>query len=226
MRSVATGAACGHGAGLENARARMRLEARDETAAGVVQLRPPGKVIISKVEDVGGAGLDRHRLGHAHVVDARRRDRDIGRDGAVGIEVDVQLHERAVRLVVGPGARHVGQADAGRIDEVDGLARARRRPRLALRGEHGEQIGKQLRGPLGIGVGERRAGRRRGTEMIETLLVARHGLLDLAQALGARELRIDQRDELALGRQPTHARVGAMLSTSRSNRSQGTNCKS
>jgi hypothetical protein len=150
-------------------------------------------------------------VGHADVVDARRRDGEIGRDGAVGVEVDVQLHQRAVRLIVGPGTRHVGQTDAARIDEVDGLARGTAQTGAGLRGEHGEQVGKQLCRALGVGVGQRRAGRCRGAEMIEPVLMAGHGLLDLPQALGARKLRIDERNQLAPRRQSAHARVGAVL---------------
>ena len=200
-----------HGTGLQNARAGMRLAPRDDSAAGLVQPRPPGKVIISKVEDIGGAGLDWQRVGHADVVHARRSDGEVRRNPAVCVEVDMQLHQRAVRCIVGPGARDLGDTDTRGIDEVDRFARGPAQARARLCGEDCEQIGEQLCWPLGIGVGERRAGRHACAEVIEPPAMARQRLLDIAQALGARELRVKKRDQLAFRGQPAHAGVRSVM---------------
>ena len=47
---------------------RVGLEAGDDAAAGGVELGPPAIIVIAKVENVGGAGLDRHGLGGRDVV--------------------------------------------------------------------------------------------------------------------------------------------------------------
>src|ERR1700722_483189 len=46
----------GHGFGL--AQRRVGLEAGHQTAARAVELRPPGEVVVTEVEDIGGARVD------------------------------------------------------------------------------------------------------------------------------------------------------------------------
>ena len=58
------------GSSLDQVERRVGLEAGDDPAAGGVELGPPGVIVVAEVEDVGGAGLDRHLLGGGDVVDA------------------------------------------------------------------------------------------------------------------------------------------------------------
>ena len=69
----------------------VALDPGDDPAAGRVQVRPPAVIVVAEIEDVGGAGLDRHRLGGRQVGDAGRRHRGVDRLAGVGIKDDVSL---------------------------------------------------------------------------------------------------------------------------------------
>jgi hypothetical protein len=78
-------------------------------------------------------------------------------------------------------------------------------PRLCH--QMGKQGAKHLARPRGVGVGQRRARRRPCAKMVQPVRMARQTRFDLAQALRARQLPIQQRDELTFRRQPAHPRI-------------------
>lgn len=80
-----------------------------------------------------------------------------------------------------------------------------------LAGHVGEEIGKQAAGPVGIGIGQRRARDAAPAEVIEPGGVAPQSRLDLAQAHRSRKLREQQRQELALAGQAAHTPVALVL---------------
>jgi hypothetical protein len=84
-------AALGHRQFLDHRQRGIGFEASDDPALCGVELGPPGIVVIAQIENVGGAGRDRHRLGGGDVVDPRRGDRGIDRPVGVGIVNDMQL---------------------------------------------------------------------------------------------------------------------------------------
>ena len=79
---------------------------------------------------------------------------------------------------------------------------------MRLLHHRGEQLAEHRARPQRIGIGQGRARHRMGAEMIKAHGMALQPALDLTQARGARELRIKQRRELALRRQPAHPRIG------------------
>ena len=72
MRSERTGEPAATRQFVQDGERRVLLEAGDDAAAGLVELRPPAIIVVAEVEDIGGARLDRHRLGGGDVVDAGR----------------------------------------------------------------------------------------------------------------------------------------------------------
>ena len=110
----------GHGFGRMER--RIFLEPRHDTAAGIVQRRPPAIIVIAEVEDIGGAGLDRHRLGRGDVVDIGLGDHVIDRTAQVGIIDDMRLGAADLGgkpRPIGPDAR---QMQAGRVDQAHRIA--------------------------------------------------------------------------------------------------------
>lgn len=76
----------------------------------------------------------------------------------------------------------------GGVDDPYCVVHLRARPPAGCLRHMGEQVGKQPPGPLGIGIGQRRAGGQLGADMIEPAPVAAHRRLDLAQADRAGQL--------------------------------------
>src|SRR3981189_1890710 len=74
-----------------------------------------------------------------------------------------------------------------------------------------KQLAEHLPWPHCIGIRQRRSLHRSRPDMIKPRLVALHTAHDLAQARRAAELPVQQRDELALGRQLAHQLVGPVL---------------
>jgi hypothetical protein len=82
---------------------------------------------------------------------------------------------------------------------------------MGLRHHDGEQLGKDGRRAKGIGVGQRRALRGDGAQVIEPAFVALHRRHDVTQARGPGELPMQKGHELALGRQGAHVPIAAVL---------------
>ena len=72
MRSERMSPPSGTGSSSITSSGVLHLEAGDDPAAGGVELGPPGIIVVAEVEDIGGARLDRHLLGHGDVVDVGR----------------------------------------------------------------------------------------------------------------------------------------------------------
>ena len=82
---------------------------------------------------------------------------------------------------------------------------------MGARHHRRKQFGKQRARAQRVGVGQRRAPRRRGPEVVKTALVALQSRRDLAQAHGPLQLAIEQGNKLAFGAQSPHPPVRFML---------------
>ena len=127
------------------------------------------------------------------------------------IEHNVQLGTAAVGRVAGPALRLQGQAEAGGVDQADSLARGSAQPWMSLREQYFKQPAEHLGRPLRVGIGERGALGCGGPQVIQARVLAGHRRLDLAQARSARQLRVQQSDQLALAAELAHAPVRAVL---------------
>lgn len=78
---------------------------------------------------------------------------------------------------------------------------------MGLPQQHLEQLDKNIGRAPPVGVGQRRALRRLDAWMIKPVRVALERRLDLTQAARARQLRVNERHELALRRQRAHVLV-------------------
>ena len=144
---------------------------------------------------------------------------------ASGSSTTCSLAPQPRSLVAGPALRLRRQADAGGVDQAHRVARGSAQARMGLREQRLEQPAEYVGGPLRVGIGERGALGRRRTEMIEPRLLARQRRLHLAQARSTRQLRMEQRDELALAAQLAHAPVRAVLVHKRFEAVHGMNCR-
>ena len=202
--------ACGHRQLGDASERRVGLEAGYDAAASSVHLRPPAVIDVAQVKDVRRTGLDRHYLGGGDVIDLGCGHRRIDRPVDVGIVDHMQLGAAGLGREPCPLGRSATQPHAGGIDQIGGLRQRPAQTTMRPPGQPGEQIGKDRRRPQGIGVGQRRPPGRLGTQVIKPQRVAVQPGLDLAQARCARKLRIQKRDQLTLGRQPPHPRVGTV----------------
>ena len=64
---------------------RAGAESGDDAASGGIELGPPSVVIIAKIKDIAGTGLDGHILGGGDVVDVGRCDRRVDRPVGAGV---------------------------------------------------------------------------------------------------------------------------------------------
>jgi hypothetical protein len=103
------------------------------------------------------------------------------------------------------------EPEAGRIDQIGGFGQLAAQRPMGARHHRRKQFGKQRARAQRVGVGQRRAPRRRGPEVVKTALVALQSRRDLAQAHGPLQLAIEQGNKLAFGAQSPHPPVRFML---------------
>ena len=116
--------------------------ARDEEDAGVAQILTPAIVAVALVEDQDGALREGELAGAHHVVDAALGHHGEGRQQAVVIKPEMQLHRRLAERVMRPGKQAQRQVDERTVEGVELVLEAEavaRRLALAARVELGEQ---------------------------------------------------------------------------------------
>ena len=190
---------------------RVALETRDDPAIGVMELGPPGVVVIAQIEHIGRASDDRHLFGGGDVVDVGGRDGVIDRAAQIGVIDDMGLGAADIGRKARPLRANAGQRQAGRVDEMHDLAHFAAQSGRRHAEHPFEQAGEYLRAAAAIGVGEGGAAHALGADVIEPALVARHRRFDVAQRGGAGELRKQQRDQLIAGRELAHQFVAPVL---------------
>jgi hypothetical protein len=109
------------------------FEPGGDAALRAIELGPPGIVVIAQIKDVGGAGLDRHRLGGGDVVDPRRGDRGPDQPIRVGIVDDMQFGAAHALGKPPPIVAAGGQLELGCIDQIGGLGQAAAQSAMRLR---------------------------------------------------------------------------------------------
>ena len=170
--------------------AGVGLEAGDQAAAGPVHGGPPAVIVVAQIEDIGGAGLDRHGLGRGDVVDLGGGHGGIDRPVGIGIVDHVQLGACGGGGKAGPLGAQPAEPQPGGIDQIGGFAQRPAQAALRLRHHQREQLGEQRAGAGGIGVGQARARHRPPTDVVEPRRVALQPAHDVAQALRAGQLPI------------------------------------
>ena len=190
---------------------RVGLEAGDDPAADGVELGPPGVVVIAEIEDIGGARLDRHLLGHGDVVDVGRGDCGIDRAIGIGIVNHVHFGTADPGREPRPAGAALVQPHARGIDQIGCLGELAPQAAMGLLHHHRQQVGEHCGRSLCVRIREGRSPNRVRAHMVEPRRMARKSRHDLAQARRTRKLAIEQRHELALGRQSAHPRIGPMV---------------
>ena len=190
---------------------RVGLEAGDDPAADGVEFGPPGIIVIAEIEDIGGARLDRHLLGCGDVVDLGRGDCGIDRTVGIGVVNHVHFGTTDPGREPRPVSAALVQARARGIDQIGGLGKLAAKPAMGLLHHHRQQIGEHGDRSLRVRIREGRAPNRLRPDMVEPQRMARKSCHDLAQARRARKLAIEQRHQLAFGRQSAHPRIGFMV---------------
>jgi hypothetical protein len=187
------------------------LQAGHDAAAGAIEPGPPAVIVIAEVEHVSGVRLDRHGLGGRDVVDVGCCDGGIDRAIGIGIVDDVHLGAADAARELRPVLAERAQTKPAGVDEMHGFAGFALETARGLADQMRKQAAEHLPRPLRVGVRQRRTRHLFGPEMIELGGVAHQRGFDLAQALRARQLRINQCDQLALRRQRPHVFVGTVL---------------
>src|SRR5580704_13216067 len=103
-------------AAFGHAKTRVVFRARDEESIGIIDLFPPAKVIVTLVEDVGGAGLDLHLAADLDIVDGRRCDLHAAWTIGTRVVDDVHLHAADAAIPFGPAANFT-QRDRARVNQ-------------------------------------------------------------------------------------------------------------
>ena len=99
--------------------------------------------------------------------------------------------------------------EAGGVDQISGLGQGAAQSAVGPRDHQRQQIGEQFARPFAVGIGQGRALRQLGAEVVKPDRLARHPGDDLAQARRSGQLRVDHRDQLAFRRQPANPPIGA-----------------
>jgi GST-like protein len=120
---------------------RVGFEAGDDPAAGGIEGSPPGIVVIAEIEDISGARLDRHLLGHGDVVDVGRGDRGIDRTIGIGVVNHVHFGTADPGREPRPAGAALVQARARGIDQVGRLGKLATQPAMGLLHHHRQQVG-------------------------------------------------------------------------------------
>ncbi len=201
----------GQGQVFDHRYGRVALQARHDAAAGAVQARPPGEVVVAQVEDVGGSRLDGHGLGGGDVVHLGQRDLQIERRLGIGIVDDMGLGPVDVLGEARPLGGGAGEPYAGGVDQPHHIRRRASEPAPGQARHLGEQSGEHLMRSSRIGVGQGRARHFPRPQVIEPGRMARHRRLDLPQRDCAGQLGVEQSHQLALGAQPTNPSISAVL---------------
>ena len=188
----------------------VALDPGDDPAAGRGQVRPPAVIVVAEVEDVGGAGLDRHRLGGRQVGDAGRRHRGADRLAGVGIVDDVSLGAAHRGRKARPPPAQRAEPDAGRVDQVGGFLDMPAQAAMDLRPDHVQQVAEQRGRAIAVGLGQRRAPDRITAQLRQPLLVALEILDDGPQARRPRQLPVHHRHQLGLAVQTARGVIRAM----------------
>jgi hypothetical protein len=142
---------------LDQPQRRVRLQPRDDPAAGFIQPRPPGIVVVAKVKDVGGAWLDRHRLGGGDVVGPAWCDGEIDRAEGLRIVDDVRLDAADAGGELRPVAAQAAEAHGRGIDQPDAVADLLAQLALEAADQAAQQPGEHLDRAVGGGIGQGRA---------------------------------------------------------------------
>ena len=204
-------AARGYNQFFDHRQRGIGFEASDDPALCRVELGPPGIVIIAQIENVGGAGLDRHRLGGGDVVDPRRGDRGIDRPVGIGIVNDVQLGAAHALGKPCPIAAARVEPQTRRIDQIGGLGQATAQSTMGAADHQTQQRGEEFGRPVVVGVRQGRTPRQFGAQMVEPRPMALNPADNLTQARRASKLPVQHGQKLTFRRQPANPSIGPVL---------------
>ena len=185
----------------------MCLQPGNEMAALRVERGPVAEVVVTLVEYIGGARLDRKPLGRGDVVDPHRSHRNAGRHVALRVVNHMRLDATLLLPVSDPLADH----DPGGVDQAQHLAPppTRRQP-AQLPDQCFKHIFKQGRRALTVRIRQGRAAHRLQTEMGMAARKPLQRRLHLAQRPRPRHLRIHHRQKLRPGWKTTNPMVRTM----------------
>src|SRR5271165_835258 len=202
---------CWHRALLDNLKRRIAFEPRDNVAAGPMQLRPPAIIVITEVENVGCARLNRHLLRCRDIIYVRRGDHQI--EWLIGIRIvdDVRFGAANSRRKRRPVAAQAAQLYAGRIDQTHTIADFPPISSLQLSHQRREQSCEHFGGPQSIAGRERRPRYGAAPKMIKLVGMALQARFDLAQTSCAEKLGVQHRDQMRLGLQNSVIPIGIVL---------------
>ena len=110
-----------------------------------------------------------------------------------------------------PAGAALVQARARGIDQIGRLGELAAQPAMGLLHHQRQQVGEHRGRSLRVRIREGRSPNRVRAHMVEPHRMARKSRHDLAQARRTRKLAIEQRHELALGRQSAHPRIGLVV---------------
>ena len=138
-------------------------------------------------------------------------DHVIDRAAQVGIIDHMRLGAADIGGKARPIRAGARQMQAGRVDQAHGIAQfAAQAARRHAQHMH-EKSRENLRIAAAVGVREGRTRRRKAARMIQPPLMAPHRSLDIAQRTRARQLAIQQRQQLTFGRETAHQLVAPVV---------------
>src|SRR5271157_1861848 len=175
------------------------------------QLRPPAIIVITEVENVGCARLNRHLLRCRDIIYVRRGDHQI--EWLIGIRIvdDVRFGAANSRRKRRPVAAQAAQLYAGRIDQTHTIADFPPISSLQLSHQRREQSCEHFGGPQSIAGRERRPRYGAAPKMIKLVGMALQARFDLAQTSCAEKLGVQHRDQMRLGLQNSVIPIGIVL---------------
>ena len=194
----------------------VRLGARDEEGASLVQHVKASEIDVGAIHDVDGPGFRHKQVEGMNVVQLAIRDVDEARNAAPQVEQGVHLHRRLGGAEVRPREDRQAQVDGRRIQRVDRIGQVQAQVFLRVQLP---RLGDQPLGHLGmdapvapfVGIGQRRASDRLAeAHVIELQGMDREAGLDVAQALAVGKLGEGHRPVLLAARERSHPTVAVV----------------
>src|SRR6266511_55927 len=210
------GAPAGHLAPLDHAVVRAILHACDEPDALQGQRHEPQKIVVAAIENDDGTGRKVDSPRRANVRCLRLRDQGVARKQPLIVEQHVDFDPALRRAELRPVEDARAEIDHGRIEREQRILQfqpALRRDRAAPLEQNLEQRLEQLPRPMGIRVGQRRAGWCGvDSEVVELPFRRLQAATDLTKRLGLAEMAEQRRHGLVPAGKPAGMPFGLVLS--------------
>jgi len=181
---------------------KVCLGARDKECSSLGDERQSDEVHVTTIHQIESPSLEEQTVEPSHVVLARSRDMDTGRNRSSQVDLSMHFDARLGLTEIGPRKESQGKIDSGRIQRIDRVVQIQTKilARIERPGLPYQTLGEVLPDApvsLIVGIGKSRFGNRFGeAEMIECFCPGVEARCDVAQTFPRSHLSKHHADKL------------------------------